>query len=62
MKTHRFAYLNVIRHKPLWDKTTDKYKRFVIKRYYELSESECNINHCVTKFLKLISDIIFTLK
>lgn len=39
-KTPRFVYWNVIKYKPLWDKTTDRYKRFVLLEYLKLLKSE----------------------
>ncbi len=40
MKSHRLAYKNVINYKALWDKTTDAYKGFNLKKLDELSEKE----------------------
>ena len=34
-KSHRLAYKNVINYKPLWNKTTDVYKGFVVRRLLE---------------------------
>lgn len=49
-KTHRFVYWNVIKYKPLWDKTTDRYKRFVLREYLVSLCSEIPIG----SFFKLL--------
>lgn len=40
MKSHRLAYKNVINFKPLWDKTTPSYKKFVLKQLKYYTEKE----------------------
>ena len=39
-KSHRLAYKNVINYKPLWNKTTDAYKGFVVRRLLEYTIRE----------------------
>ena len=39
-KSHRLAYKNVINHKPLWDKTTDNYKKFNLKNLLRYTQDE----------------------
>ena len=43
-KSHRLAYQNVINYKKLWNKTTDKYKTFVLNqlKYYNYKENHKN--------------------
>lgn len=40
LKSHRLAYKNVINYKPLWDKTTDNYKRFNLKQLLKYTTKE----------------------
>ena len=58
-KTHRFAYWNVIKYKPLWNKTTDRYKRFVLLEYLKLLKSE-KLNGFISKLF--INELIKTLE
>ena len=58
-KTHRFAYWNVIKYKPLWNKTTDRYKRFVLREYLKLLKSE-KLNGFISKLF--IDELIKTLE
>lgn len=39
-KSHRLAYKNVINHKPLWNKTTDSYKGFVVRQLLKYTTKE----------------------
>lgn len=39
-RSHRLAYKNVINYKPLWNKTTDAYKGFVVRRLLEYTKRE----------------------
>lgn len=39
-RSHRLAYKNVINYKPLWNKTTDAYKGFVVRRLLEYTKKE----------------------
>lgn len=39
-KSHRLAYKNVINFKPLWDKTTDNYKKFNLKNLLKYTQDE----------------------
>ena len=39
-KSHRLAYKNVINFKPLWDKTTDNYKKFNLKNLLRYTQDE----------------------
>ena len=39
-KSHRLAYKNVINFKQLWDKTTDKYKGFVLYHLLHYTNTE----------------------
>ena len=43
-KSHRLAYQNVINYKKFWNKTTDKYKAFVLYqlKYYNFKENHKN--------------------
>ncbi len=38
--SHRLAYKNVINHKPLWNKTTDSYKGFVVRQLLKYTTKE----------------------
>ena len=40
LKSHRLAYKNVINYKPLWDKTTDNYKRFNLRQLLKYTTKE----------------------
>ena len=54
--THRFAYQNVVNWKPLWNKTTDKYKSLVLSEFIGLTFAETNsiniIASIITEILK----------
>lgn len=39
-KSHRLAYKNVINFKQLWDKTTDKYKGFIMDQLQKYTKTE----------------------
>ena len=39
-KSHRLAYKNVINYKPLWNKTTNAYKGFVVRRLLDYTNRE----------------------
>ena len=41
---HSNAYFNVMLYKPLWNKTTDRYKAFVNSKYWEYICTEMGIN------------------
>ena len=43
-KSHRLAYKNVINFKRLWNKTTDKYKKFNLDRLLDYTKSETGKN------------------
>ncbi len=43
-KSHRLAYKNVINFKQLWNKTTDKYKKFNLDRLLDYTKSETGKN------------------
>ena len=43
-KSHRLAYKNVINYKPLWNKTTDAYKGFVVRQLLEYTKRETGRN------------------
>ena len=45
---HSLAYQNVINYKPLWNKTTEKYKRFVFKELNNLIFTEIRPNNIIT--------------
>lgn len=40
LKSHRLAYKNVINFKPLWNKTTDNYKKFNLKNLQRYTQDE----------------------
>ena len=40
MLSHRLAYKNVVNFKPLWEKTTPSYKKFVLKQLKYYTEKE----------------------
>lgn len=45
LKSHRLAYKNVINFKPLWNKTTDKYKKFNLEFLQRYTKRETGRNH-----------------
>ena len=51
-KTHRFAYINVIKWTPIWNKTTDKYKKYVLKELTHYILSEIGIGSILHDILK----------
>ncbi len=54
-KTHRFAYINVIKWTPIWDKTTDKYKKYVLRELTHYILSEIGIGSILHDILKKYS-------
>ncbi|MDE6199871.1 MAG: RHS repeat-associated core domain-containing protein [Muribaculaceae bacterium] len=53
-KTHRFAYQNVIRYEPLWNVTTDKYKRAVLFEFISYTFSETGFTSLLNSFMEHI--------
>ena len=52
-KSHRLAYQNVINFKRFWNKTTDKYKAFVLKRLKDYCLKEIHKNYVPKPYQRL---------
>ena len=57
-RTHRFAYFNVINWKPLWDKTTDLYKRHVLTGLLHYVMEETGVNNTGLIYWNLYIDSV----
>lgn len=58
MRSHRLAYKNVVNYKPLWNKTTDKYKKFNLIKLRKYTYEETGRDNVDGKYRRLYNKYV----